>query len=174
MSTSILSLQQQQSIKPISENNAGKFNQLVVESINSDLVKLLGAPMVTAIKASPTEERFVKLLDPYTFTNCYDNDVTHEGLRYVLAYLVYSRYIGSNSVKDTFSGMVRQNRSESEHAGYGHIKAMQEEAKAVAVAQFNIIKDFLIENCEDYPEWEHGMNRVQFKPRMINVRKTYY
>lgn len=168
----LLNLQQQNSFKPISEKTELKYNQLVSETINSDLVTMLGASFVTALKKEPTAERFVKILDPLTYKNCNDNDVSHEGLRYVMAYLVYARYIGGNTVKDTFSGMVRPNRSESENVSYGHIKAMQLEAGNIATAQFKLIENFLQENSSDYPEWERGANRVSFNPRFINIRKT--
>lgn len=169
----MITFQQQQGIKRISEKNSSIYNQIRDETINSELFKMLGAPMITAIKANLTSERFVNILSPKTFTNCYDNEVTHEGLRYVLAYLIYSRYIGQSSVKDTYSGMVKQNRNETEHVSFGHIQSLQQDAKNIAVSQFEIIKSYIEENKDDYPEFENGRNRVNFKPRMKNIRKTY-
>lgn len=168
----ILTFQQQTAVKPISDKNSLKFNQIVTEVINSDLVDMLGAPMVTAIQSDPTAERFTNILEPKTYENCNGHNVKFEGLRYVLAYLVYARYIKSSHVKDTFSGMVRQNRTESEFVSDGTLRGMQQEAKDIAVAQFKLIEGYLQENCQAYPEWGKGVNRVQFKPRMTNLRKT--
>jgi hypothetical protein len=171
---SILTFQQQTAVKPISDKNSLKFNQIVTEVINSDLVDMLGAAMVTAIQNDSTAERFTNILDSKTYENCNGNNVRFEGLRYVLAYLVYARYIKSSHVKDTFSGMVRQNRAESEFISDGTLRGLQQEAKDIAVAQFKLIEAYLQENSTVYPEWEKGVNRKQFKPRMINIRKTYY
>jgi hypothetical protein len=168
----ILTFQQQTAIKKISEKNALNFNQIRDEVINSELIDLLGAAFVTALKANPTAERFTNILDSNIYENCYGNDVRFEGLRYVLAYLVYARYIKSSHVKDTFGGMVRQNRAESDFISDGTLRGMQQEAKDIAVSQFKLVEDYIKEHVDEYPEWEKGVNRRQFKPRMINLRKT--
>ena len=168
----ILTFDQQQGIKPISKNNASKFSQLLNETINTDLVQLLGAAFVTALKKEPTVARFVNILDSNTYENCYGNDVTFEGLRYVIAYLLHSRYIRSSSSHDTFSGVVKVNRPESENVSDGTLRAMQQESKDIAVTQFNLVKSYLVENCADYPEFEYANASKTFTPRMINIRKT--
>lgn len=170
---SILTFQQQTAIKPISKNNATMHSQLLVEVLNIDLVNLLGAAFVTALKSNPTDDRFTAILDANNFVNCYGNTVSFEGLRYVIAYLVYARYVRAVNVKDTFNGLVRQNRTESEHVGDATIRAMQQEAKDAAVSQLKLIEEYLTDNSETYPEWEKGLSKKGFRPRIINLRKTY-
>ena len=169
----ILTFNQQKAIKAISDKNQSKFNQLLTETLNSDMVDLLGASFVTAMKNDPTAQRFVDILEPKTFENCYNNLISHEGLRYVIAYLIYGRYIKSSHIFDTFTGMVQKNRSESQTVSDGTLRGLQQEAKDIAVSQFKLIEQYLQENSDTYPEWEKGSNRKHFKPRMINVRKTF-
>lgn len=170
---SILTFQQQTAIKPISKNNANQFSQLYNEVMNIDLPNLMGAAFVTALKANSTDERFTNILEPNVYENCYGNDVAFEGLRYVIAYLIYARYVRAVNSIDTFSGIVRQNRNDSEHVSDGTIRAMQQEAKDAAVSQLRLIEDYLTENSSEYPEWEKGLSKKGFRPRIINLRKTY-
>jgi hypothetical protein len=170
----LITLQQQQQFKPISLNNALEYNQIETETVEKDLTELLGAAMVAALLKAPTSERMLNILNEKEFEDTSGNTVIHKGLTSVLAYLIYARYIAGSSIKDTMTGLVKKNRQESENVNDGAIRVLRQEARDVAVAKFQLVKEYLSMNSNTYPEWECGSNRRQFKPRMINLRKTYY
>ena len=169
---SILTLAQQQSNKPISEKNAAKFNQLRDETIRKDLTDLLGAALIDAIIKSPTDERFVNLLDAKEYEDSSGYTRQHLGLRFVLSYFLYARYIGMSDVSDTFTGLVRKNRTESESLSDGRVKMLQNDARDIAVSKFALVKEYLTINSTTYPEWKCGVDRKQFKPNFTTLRKT--
>lgn len=169
---SILTLAQQQSNKPISEKNAAKFNQLREETIRKDLTDLLGAAFIDAIVANPTENRFVNLLDAKEYEDYNGYTRRHLGLRFVLSYFLYARYIGMSDVSDTYTGLVRKNRTESESLSDGRVKMLQNDARDIALTQFNSIKEYMTENISEYPEWHCDTNRNTFKPQVTTLRKT--
>ena len=169
---SILTLAQQQANKPISEKNAAKFNQLREETIRKDLTDLLGAALIDAIVKSPTESRFVNLLDAKEYEDSSGYTRRHLGLRFVLSYFLYARYIGMSDVADTYTGLVRKNRTESESLSDGRVKMLQNDARDIALTQFNSIKEYMTENITEYPEWHCDTNRKTFKPQVTTLRKT--
>lgn len=168
----VLTWAQQREYKPFSEKNVTRFNQLREECIVKDLTELLGASLVSAIVANPTSQRVLNILDAYNFTGLDGFEKSHPGLRCILSYFIYARYIGESDVSDTFTGLVRKSRTESEPIGDGRIRMMQGEAREIAIVRFALIKEFLELNLAVYPEWNAGAARINFKPRMINLRKT--
>lgn len=168
----ILTLAQQQANKKISEKNSDRFNQLREECIYKELTEMLGASLVNAIIATPTAERFESILNPKEFEGQDGYNRTHAGLRNILSYLIYARYIGESDINDTFTGLVRKNRTESESISDGRIRLLQNDVRDIAVSKFALVKEYLTINSTTYPEWKCGVDRKQFKPNFTTLRKT--
>ena len=168
----ILSIAQQQANKKISEKNSDRFNQLREECIYKELTEMLGASLINSIIANPTETRFVDILEAKEFEGLDGYNRKHAGLRNILSYLIYARYIGESDVNDTFTGLVRKNRTESESLSDGRIRLLQNDARDIAVSKFALVKEYLTINSTIYPEWKCGVDRKQFKPNFTTLRKT--
>ena len=168
----ILTLAQQQANKKISEKNSDRFNQLREECIYKELTEMLGASLINAIIANPTETRFVDILEAKEFEGLDGYNRKHAGIRNILSYLIYARYIGESDVNDTFTGLVRKNRTESESLSDGRIRLLQNDARDIAVSKFALVKEYLTINSTTYPEWKCGVDRKQFKPNFTTLRKT--
>lgn len=170
----LLTFSQQQAIKAISANNEVKYAQLEKEVEDSDLRDLLGVALLQDLQDNPTDENNVKLLDEYSFEDCNGNTVKHKGLRYVLAYLIYARYIGSSFVNDTFTGFMVKTRTDSELINEGTIKRLQNENRKLALTEWDLIKEYLNLNCDTYTLWISSESKKPTLPKFTFLRKTQY
>ena len=177
----LLTLIQQQAIKPISPNWAvqskatggvDNFTQLEIEVEQNEMSKLLGPALLLDIQATPTDDKYVDLLDGKTFQNCLDQTVQFHGIRYQIAYMNYSEYIPTSQIADTFSGMVQKNRQETQPISQGTIKQQQARVREIALTDFEVMKVFLNENSTTYPLWNCGKTKKIYKPKFTPIKKT--
>jgi hypothetical protein len=171
MST-LLTLVQQQSIKPISQNNTAKYEQLATEVQNKDLRDLLGIALYQDVVANPTSTQNLNLLNGASFVNSENYTISHQGLRFVLAYLNHVKYIGESFVNDTFTGFVQKNRPDSESMTEGAIKRLQQESKDIALSEWDIIKQYLDANYTIYTLWNSNNSKKIYRPKFTGLRNT--
>lgn len=166
----IISFIEQQQIRPISSNFVNKFEQLSVEVESLELDKLLGYAFYQAVYASPTS--YDDLLNGCSFEDYNGNIVTHRGLKYVLAYLNFAKYISESYVQDTFTGFVQKTRTDSERISSGDIKRLQQEAREIAFNAFSLIRIYLNKNYDLYPLWGCDSDVKTYKPIVYGIKKT--
>ena len=169
----LLTHDQQQAIKKMSPNNSRDYDQLATEVEELELRDLLGDALLQDLQANPTSENNVKLLDGSTFEDCHGNTIKFKGLRYVLAYFNYAKYIGSSFVKDTNTGFVQKNRQESEVISEGTVNRLQIENRKIGMKEFELVKDYLNANCDTYTLWISTESKQAFAPKFHFIRKTY-
>jgi hypothetical protein len=168
---SLLTYSQQQAIKPISENNQDKFAQLEKEVENKELTKLLGVDFLQDIQNDP--ESYDDILDEHEFINVRGNSIIHKGLRYVIAYMVFSKYIGESMVEDTFSGFVIKQRQDAQTIQEGTIRRLQEDNRQLALMAWQTIKEFINKNSDDYPNWTSSYKKI-YRPIFRGIKKINY
>lgn len=178
----LLTLIQQNNIKPLSSNwcntakiTGGKTNfELLQEEVeNKELRILLGPALLLNIQLNPTDTNYLKLLDGETFEDCDGNDIKFEGIRYQLSYMNYSKYIGISHQADTFTGMVQQARPETTPISEGSIKRDKQDAREIALQDFEIMKQYLNDNDDIFTLWECGTTKQIYTPKLTTIRKTY-
>ena len=136
----LLTYNQQQAIKPISANNERRYLQLQKDVEDVELPRLLGFKLAQLVQDNPLNH--VDLLDGSAFDYC-GYQLKHKGLRYCLAYFTYAEYVIQSQFEDTFTGMVSQNRTESEHATGGQLKQIQQISIKAAETAFELVKKYI-------------------------------
>lgn len=170
----LLTFAQQQAIKAISANNQSKYDQLAIEVENSELLDLIGIELYQDLVASPTSTANAALLNGSSFVNGNGNTINHKGLRYIIAYLNYSKYIGESYVNDTFTGFVAKRREESDRLQEGEIRRLQEVSRKIALTAWVTVKEFLDLNYTDYPLWSYAETKKIYTPKFNSIKKTKY
>jgi len=177
----ILTLIQQNSFKVISENWANtkklvggvsNFEQLGKEVEQKELKQLLGVALLQDLQKNPETAANVELLDGGTFENCDGNEIDQLGIRFVLSYLNYSKYIPVSGIESTFTGLVQKNRNETQNISDGKESKLQLDSREIALQEFEIIKQFLNENSDDYPLWICGKTKQIYTPIIRTVKRT--
>jgi hypothetical protein len=170
--SNLITYSQQQLIKAISANNQAKYDQLAAEAETVELQKLLGVAFLQDVQNNPLTAPNVALLDGASFVDREGNTIEHKGLRFILAYLIYSEYVGTSYINDTFTGFVKKNRTESESISAGEVRRLQERNRNIALAAWEVTKQFLDINKADYPLWDCRIRKKLFTPKMYGVRTT--
>lgn len=177
----LLTISEQNTIKAISQNWANKvkvgsgvknFEQLENEIENVKYKKMIGAALLYDIQQNPTAPEYLNLLNGSTFLNCHNNPVEFKGIKYQLAYMLYAKYVGVSDQEDTFTGMIRQNRTESTPLSEGAIKREQRDAEEAAQTDFELMQEFIIKNISLYPKYEYRKQSNNFVPKLTTIRKT--
>jgi hypothetical protein len=122
-------LAEQQMIKPIDTNNQAKFELLQREVESNDLEKYLGFEFYQELLRNTLN--YSVLLNGGTYTV---SGVTYrfQGLKYVCAYLLYSRYIRQSYIQDTFTGFVAHTADNTQRLSAGEIKQQADLYKEIA------------------------------------------
>jgi hypothetical protein len=170
--TPLINWSQQTAIKKISANNQSKFAQIESETENTELRDLLGVALLQDLQENGATAANIDLIEGTDFVNCEGQTIKHKGVRFVLAYMIYSRYLGESFVNDTFSGFVQKNRTDSEQLSEGSIRRLQENNRVIAMSEWQLIKEFLDLNNTTYPLWNCTTSKKPYTPRFIGVRKT--
>jgi hypothetical protein len=159
--TALWKYSDQQDIKPISKNNEQRFNQLAIETQVKELPTLLGEKFYQDLIQNPDTPEHVKLLDGGTYVL---DGFTYEfaGLKYVLSYFLYSKYILENEIADTFGGMVRKNFEDSQPISQGQKKNLMREMDVIGNSYFAECAQFLNANSSDYPHWNCATRKKKF------------
>lgn len=150
MATLLWTYADQQTIKPISANfPRGEFEQIMEEVQVEDLQKLLGFDFYQDIIQNPTGTWNAKLLDGGEYEY---NSVTYfyEGLKYVLAYFAYARYVKISSKKDTATGFVSKQFEDSRQINVGKELNLHKDFTKIAFKYWEECQKFLSANSSEF------------------------
>jgi len=171
---SLLTILQQQAIKTISPNWAKtvkqltgttNYDQLAEEVERKQLRKLLGITLYQDVSKNPATPQNVVLLDGGDYEDCNGNTIYFEGLRYVLAYMNYSQYIGESFVSDSFAGMVKKDRQESTALNANERRELKSDAQELALSEWGLVEAFLNKNKDTYTLWNCANTQQIYPPR---------
>ena len=141
----------QQTIKPISPNfPQPEFSQIAEEVQVEDLQKILGFEFYQDIVQNPTTTANAALLNGGTYT--YNStQYFYEGLKHVLAYFFYARYIRQSFKKDTYGGFVGKEFEESRKLNNGDESNLYNINRRLAFKYWEECLCFIKANPSDYP-----------------------
>lgn len=125
----LVTIADQQRIKPISDNNYERFDQLQQEVEMNDIVGYLGFEFYQELKRNTSQ--YTKLLEGGAYNS---NGVAYEfaGLKAMICYLIYARYVRESYVQDTYNGMVRHNGDQFGTLSAGELANLENRYKQVA------------------------------------------
>jgi hypothetical protein len=166
----LLSWVEQQSFRKFSLNSENNYAQIASEVESLEVDKLLGSAFYQAVSATPAN--YTSLLAETEFTRADGSKIKHKGLKYVIAYLNYAKYIGESHVTATATGLRQKTTPDSEHASTGEIKRLQQEYREIAFNAFNLIREYLSLNTTTYTLWNIDSDKKVQKPNFYSVKKT--
>jgi len=188
--TALITLSDIQQLKPISSNinSEKKVVPFIIEAQQFDLKEMLGSSFYLAISndvlADDSLTTYADLWNgsEWTFqTKTYK----HEGLKSVLAYLSYYRYVMNAGQEETAFGIVAKREDNSTTVSEKTIQRKTDEAKSQAYSLFDDVRKFLDDNYTDYPLWGYDCDQVSKRSSVTAIepndsriakvsRKNYY
>ena len=110
-------------------------------------------------------------LDQYGYVVCY------QGLRPVLAYFTFARFIEADAVHYTSTGPIVKHHDNGDPLPPAEVVKLVQQQRSVANAYANEVEKFLRDNREDFPLWsynEKNRSSRQSGPRIRAVDKTIF
>lgn len=156
----IMTFAQQQELKPISANNEYKWDQIGIEVYETKLVPLFGESFMLDIEENLENPDYAPLLDGCNY-EIKGNKKRHGGIRKTLAYLIYAQYIQESGLEDTFTGLIRQARNETDPANSGDIGRAVKFAYQNASINTEGVKTWL-NHVNSFAKWE--LSNKAYKP----------
>ena len=138
--TKIWTWSEQQEIRPIDENNAHLFEQIQAETQDHDLKKLIGFEFYNELLNNIGDYATLLSGGEYTYMG---SDYTFRGLKYVCAYLFYSRYIRESRVNDTFTGFVTHTADGMHPLSSNEIMNLENRYKEIAATEWEACLHYL-------------------------------
>ena len=138
----IMTFEKQQTIKPVATNDIERFSQIMEETELFELSKLLGQDVYNDIDNN--QALYSDLINGCSF-GVNGKTVNHKGIVYVLAYLNYANYVEESQVFDTYTGLVRKKREDSESVGNGTVKNLRDKNKEIAMYHYSFVKEYMKE-----------------------------
>jgi hypothetical protein len=136
--------------KPISTHaNNDEVLNYEKEALEFDVRPLLGDKFYTFLISSINDPNIQTLLNGTT-----QDGVKYEGLKAVVVYYTWARYIQYSSEKDTPFGMVNKNSDFSNLFSGERRAAMVTQARSGAYSYWKQMEDFLNNNKTTYPLFE--------------------
>lgn len=153
-------------------DSTNRLEPYIYQAQRLDLIPVLGAAfyhdiITNGVNVSPIPSPYDTLIDGGTYTNSQSNTIYFEGLKPVLIYFAYSRFLINDNIHSTRKGFVFKDSEQSERIPQGQLKALSDEAKSTAIAYQNALIDFLVEETATYPLWESA---IDYKPKKISKK----
>ena len=149
MKSNLITIDDIANVKPITPNNKNKAGQIILEVQDLWFSKLLGVAFYDYIRS--TSDNLDDLMDGCSFSDCHGNTRYQPGLKKVLVYLFWSRYVYDINVVDTPTGMVSKTRTDSEQLSMGHLNNLSSNYETMAMNYFEQVRDYIMQNKSQYP-----------------------
>lgn len=155
-------------------NKATEIDPYILESQRLDLSPFLGAalyydiistyPYPSVSVADPLKVNYTPLIEGEVYERN-GKTVQFYGLKPVIVYYSYKRFIANLAANVTSSGVVVNNTNYSSPVGSGQLKVMMNEAESNALKYQNDAYEYLCEKKSEYPLFEPSvtMNKSSVK-----------
>lgn len=110
----------------------------------------MGADFYQDVLANPADTWNARLLDGYTY-DIGEVSYTFAGLKYVLSFLFYERYIMEINAQDTYAGLMQNDNENAAHISFAQKKNMAQEMRKIANDYWKDCLQFVCENSSEFP-----------------------
>lgn len=132
--------------------NLEKLNIAISEAIKFD-GKMLLCGMYNEVSSNwrSKSEPWNDLINGSTYSGCNGREVTHAGIKEVLVYYAYARYLIINKTDDTASGTVQKTNQFSMPTPLKEIYAISNRYRIMGEQLWKEVESFICVNRSDYP-----------------------
>lgn len=149
--------------------NSGILNQHIQDAQFIDVKELMGSDFYFDMIRNSVNSNYVSLLEggDYTYNG---KTYTNVGLKSVIVYYAYARYLLMGGNVDTPFSFVNKDSDNSTRVPYNEKKAMYKINKQTAFSHWENVQRFIQRNITDYPLYYYTKNRT-FKISRISGKE---
>lgn len=140
----------------LNQNQGRQLDPFISEAQKFDAKQLLGPAFYQNIDDNLQGADNLVLLEGGTYNNNAGDPVSFEGLKAMLVYFSFARYVGGKNITDSPFGFVNKHGEKSDQVDSAGISRETKASIAAAFAVWNEIKDFLNAqvNASKYDLWK--------------------
>ena len=178
MSSLLISLTDFDGFKNITSNinTVKRLDPYIREAQEFDLRRFLGEELyidlIDDLDASPSLETYGDLVTGSTYTK---DGITyqHDGLKPVLVYFTYARYLENAGVASTNFGVVQKKNEFSDPIDEKRTGRLISQARSGAIVYQARVERYLNDHSTDFPLWNCSAGKIRTGlPRIVAVGKT--
>lgn len=143
----------------------------VIDAQQMDLKPLVGSAFYLSIYNEVTTgfSLYQELWEGSTWTASDGRTYRHEGLKTVLIYFAYYRYVMNSSQNETAFGIVQKLEQYSQQVSEKTIQRKIDNARSAALSYWNDVEWFLNSNFQDYPLWLYACSEEKKRSKVSSV-----
>ena len=144
--------------------NNDKLNEMILDAQMQDLAPLLGEKLYNKLLKPSQEHEALLSGGPYEYN---DETYTNHGLKMVLSYFAYARYIMFSSIVDTPFSLVEKLSNDSRPADIASKKAIYNLNRDNAFKIWENVKSYLIRT--NHPDFKSAQRQVPQRLRFTKI-----
>jgi len=135
--------------------NTSKLDIAINEAIEFDLEPVV-CNLFGDLDENWTEAdgKWADIIKPKTYENCAGYNTKHAGLKNVLVYYAYARYVMLNGYDDTPNGHVTKTDNFSIPKPFAEVKQFSSKYRDMAREAYKKVEAFIMQNREEYPGYD--------------------
>jgi len=154
MSTLLINKNDFKDYKSISKGrDFDSIEQYIQEAQDLDLKDLMCRAFFYDIIKNYQEPLYQDLINGCTYTNIYGYEVEFKGIKPVLVYFAYARYIFRSHVSDTPFGAVQKTNEFSTPISSTEKRDIRDRYRTDAMQYWDEVKIYLNDKYQSYPKW---------------------
>lgn len=156
-----------------SNYNTGNLEQHISDAQFVDVQKLMGIDFFNDLLRNDTQAIYQTLLNggDYTYNN---KTYTNVGLKSVIVFYAYSRYLMFGSNVQTPFGLVQKQGNNSQEISFAEKKTMSKMNEQTAYNYWENVRLFIERNKTDYPLWKENCIVQHQSFRISKIEKDDY
>lgn len=141
-------------------NDVKRLDPYIAEAQEFDLKELMGQYLYDDFIKNILTTKYQELLNGKEYTDTSGYTVNYKGIKPVLVYYAYSRFLANDNIKSTASGFVIKRQDEySEPISEKTMARLIQQAESSALSYFEGVRKFLNDNYTTYTLWQYcGVN----------------
>jgi hypothetical protein len=148
-----------------------RIETFIQEAQDFDLKEIICRPFFFDILKNFQEVDYQKLIHGETYIDKDGNEIEYKGIKAVLVYFAYARYVFKGSVTDTGFGVVQKKNEYSDPISEKEKKDIRTSSRQDAMIYWKECEIYLNEKIELFPKWKECIDGCGCDGVKINGRR---
>lgn len=148
------------------------IEQYIQEAQDLDLKEIVCREFYYDILKNFQQPEYQKLIHGETYTDSEGNEIEYKGIKAVLVYFAYARYILRGHITDTPFGMVQKTNEFSQPVSSAEKREVRDRSRIDAMNYWQECKIYLDQHVQLFPKWKECSDcgcKGSNKSRKLNV-----
>lgn len=171
MTTLLVTIEDFSQFRAITANldSIKRLDPYIQEAQILDLKPLLGSALYWDFMKNETEDKYALLINGKEYTDPSGRPEYMPGVKPIVCYFAYARFVMANNVTSTPFGMVNKKNDYSDQVQEKTLARLAQEARSTATAYWEEVRKYLDYNRSTYPYWGQSITSQPRKSARVTA-----